>query len=72
MINTIFLEICIWLALIPNHYVPNVSDIEDIKQSDTGVNQAMDVEPTPAGFISMDCFTAAQEIVNRVNQEAVN
>lgn len=72
MINTIFLEICIWLALIPNHYVPNVSDIEDIKQSDTGVNQAMDVEPTPAGFISMDCFTAAQEIVNRVNQEVVN
>ena len=71
MINTIFLEICIWLALIPNLYVPNVSDIESVPMSDTGVSQAMDVLETPAGFVSMDCFVAAQEIANRVNAEAV-
>ena len=72
MINTIFLEICIWLALLPHHYMPNVSDTEPVSMSNTGLNQVMDVQPTPAGFISMDCFVAAQEIVNRVNAEAVN
>ena len=72
MINTIFLEICIWLALMPNLYVPNVSDIEKVPLSNTGLQQAMEVNDTPAGFVSMDCITNAQDIVNRVHQEAVN
>lgn len=71
-ISNIFIEICIWLALLPNTYIPNVSDVEEIKQVNTGLNQSMEVQPTPAGFISLDCFKAAQEIVNRVNQEATN
>ncbi|HLD91512.1 MAG TPA: hypothetical protein VI911_10990 [Patescibacteria group bacterium] len=71
-ISTIFLEICIWLAMLPKHHIPNMSDIEEIYISDTGLKQDMEVEPTPAGFISMDCFENAQAILNRVNQEAVN
>lgn len=72
VLSSIFIEICIWLALLPGIYVPNVSDAEDIPNTVPRINTSMEVQDTPAGFISMDCFTAAQEIVNRVNSEAIN
>lgn len=72
MLNTIFMEICIWLAKLPNKSIPNVSDLESVPMSDTGLNDAMDVVDTNAGFVAPNCLVAAQEIVNRVNIEAVN
>lgn len=72
VISNIFLEICIWLAMMPQIYLPNVSDLAPLPQTPHTLKDMMEVEETPAGFVSMDCFVAAQEIVNRVNQEAVN
>ena len=73
MVNTIFLEICIWLAKLPNKSIPNVSDAEpEIKMSDTNLNDTMDVGDTNAGFVAPNCLVAAQEIVNRVNLESIN
>lgn len=72
VISNIFLEICIWLAMMPHIYLPNISDLGPLPETPRTVNDNMTVEPTPAGFISMDCFVAAQEIVNRVNLESIN
>jgi hypothetical protein len=70
--SNIFIEICIWLCLQPKGTLPNVSDEVSLPDTASTVTDRMDVEPTPAGFVSMDCFVAAQEIVNRVHIESVN
>ena len=69
--NAIFIELCIMLAMFPIEYMPNVSDAVPLPDIKLPINN-MDVSPTPAGFISVDCLTNAQDIVNRVNTEAVS
>ena len=71
-IGNVFLELCIWLAMHPVPYYHNVSDSVPLPQTSIGLNTGMVPNPTPAGFISMDCLTNAQDIVNRVNQEAIS
>lgn len=70
--NAIFIELCIFLAMHPIEYMPNVSDAVPLPSIKLPTTISLDVSPTPAGFVSMDCLTAAQDIVTRVNQEAVN
>jgi hypothetical protein len=71
LLNSAFISICIWLSLMPNKYMPNVSDDEDINVEDTHITDNMEVGDTPAGFVSLDCIVAAQTIVNRVHEEAL-
>ena len=79
-ISNIFIDLCIWLAMKPAGYLIDVGavppeyadDMGDLSvEVDEKVSTTMDVEDTPAGFIPMECLAAAQEIVNKVNTDAV-
>lgn len=82
MINNIFIEICIYLALLPAGSEPVTGDVPTTlkeqfpKGSKSGINNAMPVElkiqPTPGGFMPLDCLKAAQSVVNKVKNDAVN
>ncbi len=83
IINNVFIEICIILAMLPK--LPNLKQIfEDIsnffsdEESVAGgagailmVDNMLNIQPTHGG-ISLECLEKAQAIVNRVNQEVTS
>lgn len=74
-INNIFIEACIWLALKPRGYVISVGEMDGEAPLDVSIDEKttanLEIVDTPGGFVPIDCLTAAQEIVNKVNANAI-
>ena len=79
VIQGIFIEISIWLAIKPFGYNPDFGSPDDAVPTinpqgaiDEKATTEIEIEDTPGGWMPLDCFKAAQTVVNTVNNDAVS
>jgi len=82
LVNDVFIEMCIWLAIKPFGYRGDFGKLEpDIKPQfdtdtavvdDRGITKDIGIQDTPGGWMPYDCFMSAQTVVNTVNNEAAS
>lgn len=78
-VNNPLIEACIWIAMKPLGYGVDIGELPDsfgdlgiVKSSTSDNITSLNLEDTPAGFVPLDCLSAAQEIVSKVHNYAVS